>query len=511
MAETNTTKNSRIAKNTLFLYLRMFLVLVVSLFTTRIVLRALGVEDYGINNVVCGFVSMFSFLNTSMSNGIQRFYNFKLGKEGEQSLTKVYNTALLIQVIIAAIIVVFLETIGLWYVHNRMVIPAERLDVALWIYQFAIVSLLLVVMQIPYSAAIMAHERMDYYAYVSIIDVALKLAFALYLPYVHHDKLLIYGAFGLCVGLINFLMYYVYCKIKFKEIHLHRAFHKDLFKEMLSFSGWNIFGTFAYMLKGQGLNVLLNAFFGPVVNAARGVSMMIGNAIHGFQTNIVVSFRPQTVQSYAEGNSNRVKKLMYSLSKISYLMLFMLSMPVVIELAYILHIWLGDVVPEYTIPFTILILAVMILSSLNTPLSQVVHATGKMRNYQVGTSIVICAILPIAWGVLKLGGNPTSVYIVSIIMTIINQEVCMVLLKKVFPYSIREYLKKVIWPCLWVSILATILPLGVHLLLPSSFLRLIIVAVLGVGSTAVISYYLAMDQTERQLVLDFVHKFFKKK
>ena len=511
MAETNIAKNSRIAKNTLFLYLRMFLVLVVSLFTTRVVLRALGVEDYGIHNVVSGFVSMFAFLNTSMSNGIQRFYNFKLGREGERSLTKVYNTALLIQILLAAIIVVMLETVGLWYVHNKMVIPAERSDVALWVYQFSIVSLVLVVLQIPYSAAIMAHERMDYYAYVSIIDVVLKLAFALYLPYVHNDKLLIYGAFGLCVGLINFLMYFVYCKIKFREIHLQLVFDKELFKEVLSFSGWNIFGTFAYMLKGQGLNVLLNAFFGTVVNAARGVSMMIGNAIQGFQTNIVISSRPQTVQSYAEGDINRVRKLMFSLSKISYLMLFMLSMPVIIELRFILLLWLGEIIPDYTFPFTILILVVMILSSLNTPLSQVVHATGKMRNYQIGTSIIICAILPIAWAVLKLGGGPTSVYVVSIVMTIINQGVCMLLLKKVFPYSIRDYLKEVIWPCFLVTVLATIFPLGLHFILPSSFLRLIIVAVVGVGGSAVISYYLVMNQTERELVLDFVRKIIKKK
>jgi O-antigen/teichoic acid export membrane protein len=476
-----------------------------------VVLRALGIEDYGINNVVGGFVSMFSFLNTSMSNGIQRFYNFKLGKEGEQALTRVYNTALLIQMIIAVIIVVLLETVGFWYVHNKMVIPAERLGTALWIYQFAILSLVLVIMQIPYSAAIIAHERMDYYACVSIIDVMLKLAFALYLPYVHHDRLLIYGGFGLCVMVINFLLYFIYCKKKFKEIHLKIGYHKGLFKDMLSFSGWNIFGTFAYMLKGQGLNVLLNAFFGPVVNAARGVSMMIGNAIQGFQSNIVVSFRPQTVQSYAEGDIIRVRKLMYSLSKVSYLMLFMLSMPVVIELPDILHLWLGDVVPEYTIPFTILILAVMILSSLNTPLSQVVHATGKMRNYQMGTSIIICAILPIAWVVLKMGGNPTSVYVVSIIMTIINQGVCMILLKRVFPYSIRDYLKEVILPCFLVTVIAAVLPLGLHFLLPSTFFRLIIVALVGVSSTALISYYLIMNQTERQLVLDFVHKFLRKK
>ena len=510
MSATNTSKNSRIARNTLFLYLRMFLVLVVSLFTTRVVLRALGVEDYGIQNVVSGFVSMFAFLNTSMSNGIQRFYNFKLGKEGEQALTRVYNTALLIQMIIAVIVVVLLETIGLWYVHYKMVIPAERLDIALWLYQFAIISLVLVIMQVPYSAAIMAHECMDYYAYVSIIDVVMKLAFALYLPYAQHDKLLVYGSLGLCVGLINFLMYYIYCKLKFTEIRLRFVFHKELFKDMLSFSGWNIFGTFAYMLKNHGLNVLLNAFFGPVVNAARGVSNMIGSAIQGFQSNIVIAFRPQTVQSYAEGNLLRVKNLMFSLSKISYLLLFMLSMPVIIELPSILKIWLGDAIPEHTVPFTILILVIMILSSLNTPLSQVVHATGKMRKYQVGTSIIICAILPIAWLVLKMGGNPASVYIVSLTMTVINQAVCMVLLKQIFPYSISEYMKEVIWSCALVTVVSTIPPLLIHCLFADSFIKLLVVAAIGVGGAAFSSYYLVMNAQEKEMILSFARKIVKK-
>ncbi len=504
--QNNSSNNARIAKNTLFLYLRMILVLVVSLYTTRVILRVLGVEDYGIQNVVSGFVSMFAFLNTSMSNGIQRFYNFKIGKEGTQSITGVYNTALLIQVILAVIIVILLETVGLWYVHNKMVIPVERLDIALWIYQFAILSLVLVILQIPYNAAIMAYEQMDFYAYVSIIDVVLKLGFALYLPFVHHDKLLIYGCFGLVCSLISFLLSLGYCKIKFKPICLQFVFHKDLFKEMLSFSGWNIFGTFAYMLKGQGLNVLLNAFFGPVVNAARGVSTMIGNAIQGFQSNIVVSFRPQTVQSYASGDLDRVRRLMYSLSKISYLMLFVLSMPVIIEVSYILHMWLGDAVPDYTVQFTTLILVIMILSSLTTPLSQVIHATGKMRRYQIGTSIVVSSILPLSWVVLKMGGEPYSVYIVSLIMTIINQGVGLVLLKRVFPYSIKEYLKMVIWPCVLVTIVSTILPLVLHCLLPSTFLRLFLVGLIGVGCTILVSYYLAMNMTERELVKAFLTK-----
>lgn len=507
----NSSNNSRIAKNTLFLYLRMILVLVVSLYTTRVVLNALGVVDYGINNVVGGFVSMFAFLNTSMSNGIQRFYNFKLGSEGEGSFTKVYNMALLIQGLLAVIVVVLLETIGLWYLNHKMVIPIERMATAQWIYQFSVISLVLVIMQIPYSASIMAHERMDYYAYVSIIEVVLKLAFALWLPYVKQDKLFVYGCYSLGVGVLNFFLYFVYSKHHFKSLKLQKFFHKDLFKDMLSFSGWNIFGTFAYMLKNQGLNVLLNAFFGPIVNAARGVSGMIGTAIQGFQSNIVISFRPQVVQSYAEKNYSRVKSLMYSLSKISYILLYMLSLPVIIELPYILKLWLGDVVPDYTISFTILMLIIMIISSLNTPITQVIHATGKMKKYQLGTSIIICAILPISWLFLKAGGNPMTVYIVSLCMTCINQVVCNLLLKQVFQYELREYLKSVIVPCILVSFVSLVLPLLLHYVMAPSFIKLILVVLFGIVSTMVASYLLALNAYEKDLVIEFIKKYIAKK
>lgn len=507
----NSSNNKRIAKNTLFLYLRMILVLVVSLYTTRVVLNALGAVDYGIHNVVAGFVSMFAFLKTSMSNGIQRFYNYKLGKEGEEAFATVYNTALLIQGLLAIVVVILLETVGLWYLEAKMVIPIERMSAARWIYQFSVISLVLVIMQVPYTASIMAHERMNYYAYVSIIDVGLKLAVALWIPHARHDKLIVYGAYILVVHIVNFLMHFIYSKYNFKSMKLHRHFYKDLFKDMLSFSGWNVMGTFAYMLKNQGLNVLLNAFFGPVVNAARGVSATISGAIHGFQGNIVTAFRPQTVQSYAAGNYSRVKSLMFSLSKISYLMLFMLSMPVIIELPYILHLWLGDAVPEYTVPFTMLILINMVIGGLNTPVTQVIHATGRIRNYQIATSIIMCSILPISWLFLKFGGSPIVVYVVSLCITCINQVVCLLILRQEFSYSIKEYLKSVILPCILVTLASVIIPIVLHYTMASSFIRLVLVAVTGVGGVLLSAYYFALNEYEKGMVGDFVKKFLKKK
>lgn len=498
--------NKRIAKNTAFLYVRMILVLLVSLVTTRIVLKALGVVDYGIYNVVAGFVSMFSFLNTSMSNGIQRFYNFRLGADDEDSVTDVYNTALQIQGLLAIIILILLETVGVWYMHTQMVIPAERMDTAMWVFQFSVLSMIFVILQIPYSAAIMAYERMDYYAYVSIFDVIAKLIIAYLLMTANYDRLWLYGFLNLMTSIISFGMYLVYSKLHFKHLKIKLKYYKEYFKPMLSFSGWNVFGSFAYMIKGQGLNMLLNVFFGPVVNAARGVSNMIMSAIQGFQGNIVVAFRPQLVKSYSAGEYSRVKKLFYSLSKISYLMLAMLSIPVMMELDYILGLWLGDVVPEYTKSFTVLVLANMVISSLNTPVSQVVHATGEMKNYQIATSLVVCGILPVSWVFLKLGYDPNSVYVISLMMTIVNQVVCNIYLKRIFPYSLSEYLKKVILPCVVYTLLAPIAPFTLVLMLPSSFIRLMVVGAVSVLASLLIAYVVVLNQSEKSLILNFIKR-----
>lgn len=498
--------NKRIAKNTAFLYFRMILVLFVSLITTRIVLNALGVVDYGIFNVVAGFVSMFAFLNTSMSNGVQRFYNFQLGTNDKSSVIEVYNTALQIQGLLAIIILILLETVGVWYMYTQMVIPMERMDAAMWVFQFSVFSMLFVIMQIPYSAAVMAYERMEYYAYVSIFDVVAKFIIAYSLMTTTTDRLFLYALLNFLVSIISFLLYLIYSKIHFKHLRLRFKYNKLYFRPMLSFSGWNIFGSFAYMIKGQGLNMLLNVFFGPIVNAARGVSNMIMSAIQGFQGNVVVAFRPQLVKSYSAGDYTRVKKLFYSLSKISYLMLAMLSIPIIMELDYILTLWLGDVVPEYTKSFTILVLVNMVISSLNTPVSQVVHATGRMKHYQLATSIVVCSILPISWIFLKIGCNPNSVYIISLLMTIVNQIVCNIYLKKMFPYSLFDYLREVIFPCGIYTLLAPLIPLIVVLLLPQSFARLLLVGILSIASSCAITYLVVLNNSEKVLIKNFIKR-----
>ena len=327
----NNHGNNRIAKNTLFLYIRLAFILIVSLYTTRVVLNALGIEDYGVYNVVAGFVSMFSFLNASMSTSTQRFYNYNKGAEGTAGMIEVFNTSIFIQIVIMIGTLILLESLGLWYINYKMVIPADRLTAANWLFQFSAIHLLLVILQIPFVGAVIACEKMDYFALVGVVEIFLKLGIVLVLPYVDADRLVFYGSFMLLSGVVVFLMYAVFARIKFEFIRLRLSYNKVLFKDMLSFTGWTVLDSVAYILKGQGLNVLLNAFCGPVVNAARGVAYQITNALSGFQANVVTAFKPQLIQSYAVKNQQRVKVLMYSSSKISYILLGAFSIPIIVH------------------------------------------------------------------------------------------------------------------------------------------------------------------------------------
>lgn len=508
MSNTCTNKNKLIVKNTFLLYVRMLFVLIVSLYSTRIVLNVLGIVDYGIFNVVAGFVSLFTFLNSTMTIGIQRFYNYE-NASSDNKLLDIYNTAIHIQIVIACVILIALETFGIWYINTIMIIPDGRITAANWIFQFSIFSLILVILQIPFSALIMAKERMGYYAIISIFDVILKLLTVVILPFINKDKLIFYGLLSLSTNAIDLLLYYIYCKRKFENLHFDLKIRIDLFKTMLQFSSWNVFGMFAYMIKGQGVNILLNAFFGPIVNAARGIAFQIMGAIQGFSNNIVTAFRPQLVSSYALGDFNRVKNLMNSMSKMSYVLLYILSVPITIELKYILNIWLNGIVPEYTILFTILVFADMLISSLNTPISQVIQAIGILKEYQIIRSVIITSIIPISWIVLKFGGEPESAFWISLILVIINQPVSMHLLHKIFPYSYTKYLKEVIIPCILFSLTLPIIPLFIHYWMDESFYRLIIIIITTVILSAILGYLLILNNSERNFLNTYIKKYIK--
>lgn len=478
----------------------MIVILFVSLYTSRAFLHALGVIDYGVFGVVSGFVSMFSFLNVALSNGTQRFYNSEMQIEGDEGVTKVYNASLIIQGCISLIIVLLLETVGLWYFYEKMVIPEDRMHIAFWIYQISVLSSAIVVMTAPFSGAVMAYEKMDYYALVGIVEVFIKLGIALIIPYVPIDKLLAFGFMHLFFSVLTFLMFYIYCKKQFKPIRISLHVKKLPLRKMVVFSGWNCLGTVATMLREQGLNMVLNLFFGPVVNAARSIAYQVSTALQSFVSNLSVAAKPQMISSFAAGDASRTINLMYSMSKLSFYFLLILALPVIFEIDYILQLWLGDVIPEHTANFVVLVLLTNFMNNLNAPLSNIVYATGKMRNYELTFSIINILIIPISYFALLTGAVPEIVFIVYLIMTVFVQIGCLLVLKSLVTISLREYIIKLLIPLFIVGLISLPLPFIAHLFIEHNFLRLVVVTLLSFSVATLSFYYIALVDNEKQMV-----------
>lgn len=504
--------NKRIAKNTFFLYLRMIFVLFLTLYISRMILEVLGVEDFGIYNVVGGFVAMFAFLNTSMSNGVQRFFNVDIGANEGRNIREIYTASLYIQLALAGIMLIITEVIGIWYINNIMVIPDVRLVAANWVFQFSILSFLSIIIQVPYVAAVMAYERMNFFAIVSIIDVVLRLAAVILLKFLSNiDTLILYSFFIFLVSVVDFTLYYVYTKNHFKAIKMTKVTDGRLFSQMVSFSGWNVFGSFAYMVKDQGLNMLLNVYFGPIVNAARAISYQVSNALNGFSSNIFTAFRPQLMQSYSSMDYRRTTSLMFSMSKFTYFLMVLIALPVIVEIKYILVLWLGGNVPEKTELFTVIVILNMLITNFNPPVSQIVHATGKMKKYQIVTSLVLTSILPISWLFLQLGASAEIVFWISLIVAVINQFICLIVLKGIYEYSIRGYISGVMYPCFVVSMVVFPFTYGMHTLFEMGFFRLFIVTSVNLIVSVLAIYMLGLTVNERFLILQMIkNRIFKK-
>ena len=502
----NTLSNKRIAKNSIFLSIRMVIVLIISLYTTRVVLQVLGVVDYGVYNVVCGFVTMFAFLNTSMSNGIQRFFNYEYGKNGEEGANKVYCTSIYIQALLALIVVVVVEAFGLWYLHNKMVIPEDRMVAAEWIFQLAVISFVFGIMQAPFAAAVTAHEKFNFYAVVSVLDALLKLVLVYFIQFIPSDKLVVYGLLTTSVALLNFALYVIYSKRNFREIHLKRGLNKELFKSMLGFSGWNLFGSFSNMMRDQGINLILNFFYGPIVNAARGVAMQVNSGITGLVTSIVTPVRPQVVQSYARGNMERVLNLTYTISKFSLYFMLLLSLPLCMELDFVLKVWLGTNIPLHSQSFIVIILltsAVLIPMSAQATL---VHATGNMRSYQVVGSIVKILSVPIAFVLMKFGYAPEWALLMVLLFDVIGLIVGMFIIKGLMPFSIVEYSKKVVMPVIPILIVGLGTTYFIHSVISNDIARFFVVTITSTLVISIAIITVGMSKAERSLIKDIVRK-----
>lgn len=502
----NSSNNKRIAKNSIFMSIRMVIVLLITLYTTRVILEILGIVDYGVYNVVCGFVSMFAFLNTSMSNGIQRFFNFEFGKNGEQGANRVYNTALVIQFILTILIVLIAETFGTWYLHNRMVIPEERAFAAECIFQLSVLSFIFIIMQAPFSAAIMAHERLDFYAVVSVIDAVLKLCIVLAIPYFPGDKLIVYGVLFALINVLNFVLYSIYCKRNFAEIKIRNFFDKTLFLSMLGFSGWNVFGSLSGVMKEQGINLVINVFFGPVVNAARAVATQVNSGLQAFVANVTVPVRPQVTQSYAKGDIERTLSLTFTISKLSCVFLYLMALPISWEIDYVLSFWLGDNVPEHASSFVIIVMATSLLNNLNSAISGVVHATGKMKLYQLSTSFTAMAAVPLAFVVLKLGYSPEWALAMVSLTMIAAQTVAVVVLSKLIVFSLKEYWEKVISPLLILFVSTFWIPSIVVYYIPMCFIRVLVTMIISSLFVMIIFYKVGLQDNESFFIKTMFNK-----
>lgn len=491
--------NKRIAKNTLLLYCRMLFLMVVSLYTSRVVLNALGVEDFGIYNVVGGVVATFSVLSGSLSTAISRFITYELGKQNQEKLNKIFSSAITIQAALACIIIMLAETIGLWFLNSKMNIPETRVEAANWVFQFSIFTFAINLISVPYNACIIAHEKMSAFAYISILEAIGKLSIVYLIVISPIDKLIFYAILMCVIALLIRITYGYYCKRHFCECAYHFIWDKQLLKQMFSFAGWNFIGAASGILRDQGGNILINLFCGPTANAARGIAFQVNNAVNQFVINFMTALNPQITKSYAAGDKEYMTLLIFQGARLSFYMLLLLSLPILINTHYILALWL-EIVPEHTVLFVQLVLIFAMSESISQPLITAMLATGKIRNYQIIVGGLQMMNLPISYIFLKIGFLPEVIIIVAIGISQCCLVARLMLLRGMIGISIQKYLKKVYLNIIIVSIIATIIPFISVQYINESFIGFIIISLVTVFCTISSIYFIGCNRQEKQFI-----------
>lgn len=509
---TNVTDNNKlIAKNTLMLYIRMFFTMIISLYTSRVVLRTLGEVDFGLFNVVGGIIVMFSFLNSAMTVTTQRYLNYYLGKNDPSKLQDVFNTSRQIHILLAAVIFVLAESIGLYFFWHKMNIPEERFVASLWVYQCSIVMTCLSIINVPYRASIISHEKMSAFAYISILEVVFKLLIVYLLLLSDIDKLILYAVLMAAVQIIIVLIYQVYSYKRFSETKFKRTKDPQLFKEMFSFAGWSIFGNLSVVLYTQGINILLNIFFGPAVNAARGIAVQAEAAVKHFYQNFQTALNPQITKYFASEDNKNMIALVLRSCRFSFFLTFMVAMPLFIEAPLVLQLWLGaGNVPNYSVSFLRIVLLIATIESINGPLITAASATGRIKKYQTIVGGLLLLIVPIAYVVLKLGGDPNSVFIVYLIVALVALLARVILLRNMIGLSFYTFLRKVAFPILSVFILSPLLPIIFHSCTTSSYLMMGINVLISVMVVSCLSFFLLLTSNERRVIISEVKKRIRK-
>ena len=502
--------NKRIAKNTVFLYIRMLLVMLVGLYASRIILATLGIEDFGIYNIVGGLVAMFSFLNGTLSGATSRFITYELGTNNKENLQNVFSGTLTIHLILALLIFLLSETIGLWFLENKLVIPENRMMAARFVFHLSIITCLISIIQVPYTAAIIAHERMNIYAYVSILEVFLKLGAVYLLVIGNFDKLSFYASLMLCIIILIAFFYFYYGSKIFQECRFKLTTNKEIIKPMLSYSGWDLYGNMSIMARGQGINILLNIFFGASINAASGIATQVQNAVAGFSDNFLIAVRPQIVKNYASNNNNEMQKLIFNASIFSFLLLFIISFPIILECHFILHLWLKEV-PDYSIVFCQLTLIFNLISIMFRSIMFSIHATGKMKRISFINGTIYLMVIPISYCFLKAGFSPTIPFVINIILLFVGSISNLYTLHLYIPtFSIVLFLRKVVLVCAVTIFVAIILPLYFRFIFEESWRRFIIVGFTSVLAILTSGYFIAMDKTMRKKIICNIQNKIKK-
>lgn len=505
MSNQTLDNNKRIAKNTLLLYFRMLFLMVISLFTSRITLQTLGVDNFGIYNVVGGIVAMFSIMSGSLSNAISRYITFELGKGDKKILKKVFSTAVNVQIIMAVIIAVLIEIGGVWFLNYKMNIPDGRMVAANWVLQFSIISFAVNLISIPYNAAIIAHEKMSAFAGISIYEAVMKLVVVYLIVISPFDKLIVYSFLILLISLSLRLIYGVYCKRKFEECSYMFILDKPLLKKMTSFAGWNFFGAGSFLLMTQGVNMLLNMFFGVALNAARGIATQVENVVNQFTTNFGTAINPQITKSYAKGDYAYMHKLVFAGSKYSFFLVVVLCVPIILEANQILHLWLG-LVPEYAVVFLRLTLMISMLSVVSNTLVTSMMATGDIKKYQIIVGGLGMIIFPVVYILYKLGFSPQWSYYIQLIIFVFQLICRLYLLKDMIKLPVLSFVKEVLFKDIVVLCLTMILPLLLIWNMEETLVRFISVCAVCELSAFISIYFGGLNHSERAKVIEFLSK-----
>ena len=506
--------NKRIAKNTLLLYFRMLFMMVVSLYTSRVILNALGVEDFGIYNVVGGVVAMFSVISGSLSAAISRFITYELGKGDQSKLNKIFSASVTIQLLLSLIIVILIESVGVWFLNAKMTIPEPRMTAANWVLQFSIVTFVVNLISVPYNAAIIAHERMSAFAYISILEAVCKLAIAFLIMVSPMDKLIFYAILMCAVSIIVRFTYGHYCKKHFTECTYHFHWDKEILKKMFGFAGWNFIGASSSVLKDQGVNIVINMFCGPAVNAARGVAVQVNGAIYNFVQSFMTAINPQITKSYAANDRQYMMSLMFQGARLSYYILMVLALPVIINTDYILLLWL-KIVPEHTVRFVQLVLIFSMSEAISLPLITAMLATGNIKKYQIIVGGLQMLNLPMAFILLKYNFAVESVFITAVVISQLCLFARLYLLRGMIGLHAREFLHKVYLNVVVVTFFSGLVPFYLHDYLSSGVVSFMLQCIASFVLSLFVIFFVGCNRKERsfaeQKISMVYNKFIHKK